>query len=87
MTSSSTGEQIVCNHHNIFHIESILFRARIIGSSDVQSSQRVMEILNKWKSSEGTFVFSGRQKNARVWVDPLCPLKIDSFASEILCGD
>ena len=63
-----------------------MFRARIIGSSDVQSSHRVVEILNMWKSSDGTFVFSGRQNNARVWVDHLCPLKIDSFG-EILCGD
>ena len=93
--------EFLCHHHSInYRLTPLLGlcvskmirnqflypRARIIGSAEIQSSHQLIEILRKWKSSDGTFVFTGRRRSVRVWVDPPCPLKIDSFAAEI-CVD
>ena len=42
-----------------------------------------MDILRKWKTTDGTFVFIESGRRSRVWVDTLCPLEIDSFAIEL----
>ena len=54
----------------------------MIGGSDVKSSKELMEILRKWKSTDGTLVVKMRRKRTRVSVDTLCPLEIDSFLTK-----
>ena len=68
---------------NVALIMHLTSRARIVGSSDVQSSRQLIKILNDWRSTDGTFVYTGGRWRQRVWVDTTCPLQIESLSAPV----
>ena len=62
-------------------VDVILMRGLIIQGHllrVVESTDLILDTLQTWKRSYGTFLFSF-SLNMRLWVDPFCPLEIQSL--------
>lgn len=64
---------------------SLIYRARITGSSETLSASAILAHIQDWLTNDGTFLYTYHAR-IRVRADPQCPLKIKSF-SEQECGD
>lgn len=64
---------------------SLIYRARIRGSSEILSGSEILAHIQDWLTNDGTFLYTYHAR-IRIRADPQCPLKIKSF-SEPECGD